>query len=108
MNNKRSEQGLKQLALDVHHGLVFGSWMMPESDQKNLLSIVFMPLAMGAKFPADTFHLYGYVRNSFPRSINGYPILHACYSLNKEESNRLRELCEALYNQEQSFVEATV
>jgi hypothetical protein len=85
------DEVLKQIALDVTDGKIFGSWMLPETQVENLVHIVFMPLAFGAakQLPEGTATLYEYLDKSGPRTINGYPIFYSMKTLTLEDTNKL-------------------
>lgn len=84
------EKDLKQLAMDIVEGKVFGTWDMREGDVK-LIPNIFMPsLFYEGDMPEDTVHFYEYLNLAGPRSINGYPIFHSMYILNKKELEELQ------------------
>jgi len=64
--------------------------------------MVFMPLVFmeqkdREKMKEDgVLHLFGYYKDTFPRTINGYPIFHSMGMLTKEDSESLRKLIERL------------
>lgn len=92
---KKSE--LSKLAKDIATNKVFCSCWMPEHDQKNLLGMVFMPLAFGAlkDYPRDMVDdigfVYEYYDKAGPRSINGYPIFFSCAFVSKADAKRIGE-----------------
>jgi hypothetical protein len=75
-----TETELKQLAVDVVDGKVFGSWMIPEED-KRLLAVIFLPLAFrGAdeKLPDDVWCMYEYVEKASKHKVKDYPTFMSC------------------------------
>lgn len=84
----RAEE-LKQLALDIHHGLVFTSGNIKPGD---LLTMVFMPLAMMnpkqyERFLAkEPWALYEYYEKAMRMGVNGYPMFMSFSVLTREET----------------------
>lgn len=78
------EAMLSQLAKDIAMGKVFTTDHMPEYDQRNLIHLVFMPIAFGAyadlsdEAKKDIGFIYEYLDKAGPRSINGYPMFFSC------------------------------
>lgn len=69
----KSEAELRQLAMDMVEGKVFGDWQV---DDDATVRMVFLPLAFcGPKhLPRNIGGIYEYIDQSGPRSINGYPM----------------------------------
>lgn len=90
---KKTEDELKQLAHDIHKGLVFTDLHCKDPD---LLPIIFMPLSLMDKKSADAFMkgkpvlLYEYMKESTGRSINGYPVFGSVRYLLMDEFEILR------------------
>lgn len=90
---KKSE--LSKLSKDIALDKVFCSFYIPESQQKNLLGMVFMPLLLGATSDMskeqidDIGFVYEYYDKSGPRSINGYPIFFSCGFVSKTDAKRI-------------------
>lgn len=88
------EAELKELAIACVNGHVFGSWMVPENDT-HLLPSIFMVLVFledieRKKMKRDgVVHVYEWMKEAGPRSINGYPIFMSARFLNQEDSTRL-------------------
>jgi hypothetical protein len=75
-----TEAELKQLAVDVVDGKVFGSWMIPEDD-KRLLAVIFLPLAFkqaGEKLPEDVWCMYEYIDKASRHKVKDYPTFMTC------------------------------
>lgn len=104
-----TEQELKQLALDIADGKVFGSWMIPEEEQEAVLPAVFMPLAFGAsqKMGEDVCSLYGYYADSKKQTVAGYPIFfNRMMVLTKSDLEILNPILEQLREMRKTFLES--
>lgn len=81
---------LKQFVLDYLANVIFTSANIRASDQ-NLLGMIFLPLALGGlelfseEAVRDVGILYAYMKDSMPRSINGYPIFGAMRVMHKDD-----------------------
>ncbi len=73
---------LTQFVLNVCDGVVFTSAQVLEPE---MLTMVFMPLILGAKVPKDTGCIWEYLKDASPRSVNGYPSFFSCHFMNKED-----------------------
>ena len=82
-----TDEQIYELAQELIAGRIMLSSQVPE----NLLLSVFMPLALMDQkdIPKDLHTVYGHMKNTFGRAINGYPIFSSCGMLNKEETKRL-------------------
>lgn len=89
-----SVEKVRQLAMDLIAGQVFASWQIAERDQ-HLLGTIFMPLLFVDELTQKQWqrdginHLYGHMRDSVMRSINGYPIFHSFGVLDNNDANRV-------------------
>jgi len=97
---------LKQLALDISDGRVFGTWMIREGDL-HLLGLIFMLLQFlneedRKEKPAA---IYEYYTEAGHQGINGYPIFWSCCYLNQEEVDQLQPMLELIDEQKQQFLE---
>lgn len=102
-------QELKQLALDIADGKVFGSWMIPEEEQEAVLPAVFMPLAFGASnnLGDEVCSLYGYYSDSKKQTVGGYPIFFdRMRVLTKSDLKILNPILEQLREMRQTFLES--
>ncbi len=83
----KKSQELKQLALDYVENKIFGSWDIPKTEKSNIIGMVFLPIMFIEKkdIPKGLCHVYAYLKDAGPRSINGYPIFWSCSFLNKKE-----------------------
>jgi hypothetical protein len=98
-----NEKELKQLALDVVEGRVFGTWNMKSCEHD--LPLVFMPLAlMTEPLPEDTAHIYEHLDKAGPMSVNGMPTFVSCRILLKEDSDKLMPMVRELIKQRKEFL----
>ena len=92
----KSEAEIRQLALDVISGQVFGTWSIPEYERHNT-GMIFMPVMLMSDIDRKgmvrdgVVHLYGHMRDSFERSLNGMPLFHAFHTLDKKDTERLNK-----------------
>lgn len=88
-------EDIKQLAIDIVDGKVFGSWMLPEKCQ-DLIPNIFVPLTLGAaeRLPEDVWGLYSYLADAMPLTINGYPTFWKFRYLTKTDIEQLNPLIE--------------
>lgn len=102
-----TNEELKNLALDISEGKVFGSWMIPEEQQERLFPVIFMPLALGAgdKLPDDVWALYEYHDKSGKTSHNGYPNFMSFKFLTKEDVEKLQPMLTQLQEMKRTFLE---
>lgn len=82
-----SAQSIKQLAMDVHAGLIVGSWNVPEND----IGMVFMPLMLMSEVNRKELErdgvvqVFEYVEKAGPRGINGMPCFFSFRTLKEDE-----------------------
>ena len=100
-----TEQELRQLALDMVEGKVFGTWDLPE-DHQHLIGNIWMVLILGGAdiLTDDVAHVYEYLDKAGPRSVNGYPIFWSCRVLTKEDAKKLSPLIDKLEKQREAFL----
>lgn len=90
----KSNKEIRELALAIRSGTVFGSWMIPEHSS-DMLANVFMPLIFLDDIQRkmlirnNVTQFYGYLADAAPRSINGMPIFFSMHYLNAEDCTRL-------------------
>lgn len=87
----KTDQEIRQLALDVCAGRVFGTWSHPEAANLSF-SILSLLDASHLKAMQDEkiAHIYEYLDKAGPRSINGLPSFFSFRSLNAEDAGRLQ------------------
>ena len=90
---KKSE--LSKLSKDIALDKVFCSCFIPDSQQNNLLGMVFMPLLLGATNDMskeqidDIGFVYEYYDKAGPRCINGYPMFFSCGFVSKADAKKI-------------------
>lgn len=96
-----SKADIRELALGVRAGTIFGSWMLSETD-RHLLGSIFMPLMFMDDMHKKTLirdeivHFYGKLNDAAPRSINGFPMFFSMRSINKEDCDQLESMLKHL------------
>jgi len=91
----KTDDELRQLAVDIVSGLVFTSAHIREEDLNNLLGMVFMPILFmdehsRKELVANEIHtIYEYYSEAGPRAINGKPIFMSCRMLNRTDSQKV-------------------
>lgn len=91
---------LLKLARDIMAGDVFGSWGVR---QANDMRMVFMTIALGAYgkgAPENLAHVYEYVSEAGPRSINGMPMFMSHKEINHSDFEKLVNLITTLTEKE--------
>jgi len=92
----KTDQELKELAMGMHSGTVFSNMHLRKGDE-NMMSMIFMPLALGALSKmteeeiSDVGLIYEHLSAAGPRGINGYPTFFSFNILTKRESETLFE-----------------
>lgn len=102
-----TDEELRQLAVDVEDGKVFGSWMIPEEHLDVQLPIVFLPFYWGAAEKIkdqDVSVIYEYVDRTKRKTPNGYPVFTSFRTLTKEECDKLGKLITRLRQIKQAFL----
>jgi len=98
---------LKQLALDISEGKIFGSWMLPPERAADLMHVVFMPLALGADKTiqeSDVWGIYQYIDKASRRTKEGYPLFMSFKILTKDDCAKLAPLLDRLRQLKQEFM----
>ncbi len=91
---------VKQAAIDLLSGSIFGSWQISEHD-RDLIPSIFMPLSFLDTLQAKQMerdgvvHVYGHVRDSV-LAVNGYPCLTSLSMLNQKDYDRIIVFAERL------------
>ena len=86
---------ISKLAKDIAMDKVFCSFFVPETEQKNLLGMIFMPILFGATKDyseeeiKDIGFIYEYYDKAGPRGINGYPIFFSCGFVSKTDARKI-------------------
>lgn len=106
---KMTDEELKQVAVDIYDGKIFSDrhFSSPEEAQ-SLISVVFMPLGMGAlktkKQVADLGLVYEYFDKAGPRAVNGFPMFMSCRFLNKADAKKMFGFFEEYKKLKDSFM----
>ena len=94
----KTEQELKEIALDIISGTIISSMTIRDKD----LSTVFMPLTFMNKNQYSKFIdqkpgvIYEYFDQALPRSVNGLPIFTSMKVLDIDECHRLVKIIKEL------------
>jgi len=90
----RSNEELKQLALDIYSGEVFTD---KQCENKSFIDHIFMPLAFMDKKARKQFNknkpflIFEYINKACPVAINGMPTFLSCQYLDKESFEKMQE-----------------
>ena len=104
----KSNEKLKQIAVDLFDGKIFCDRHIPEGEQYMLASI-FMPIALSGlpdisdEKIRDMAFLFEYNSQAMPRSINGYPIFGSVQYLNKKEAEQMFKFYEEYKTLKEEF-----
>lgn len=104
-----STDKLKQLAMDVIDGKVFGSWMLRNGDERLLpnifMTIMFMPAWWEFELRRDKIvHFYEFESEASPRGINGYPCFFSMRLLDQDDSRKLESFMKKISVMRQEFM----
>jgi hypothetical protein len=106
-----TDEELKQLALDIRSGRVFGTWNVREGDER-LIGSIFMVLMFMEQKDRDAMkeqgvvHLYEYLSQAGPRAINGYPMFMSMRPLTGEQAGKIDKIMAALAEAEKKALES--
>jgi hypothetical protein len=95
------QEQIAELALGLFTGKVFSSGQVPEHDRR-LLPMIFMPLALFSSEQAKEFGKHppamicGRMKDTAPRSTNGYPIFFTMQMVYAQDAQLIRERYEKL------------
>ena len=104
-----TEQQMKQLAMDIVDGKVFGSWSLDEHSQ-SLTTCIFMPILFmneeqTKKMKEDeVVHLYEYLDKAGPRCINGYPMFTSMAYITKKDWHIVRGYVKECQDRKDAFL----
>lgn len=92
----KTDEELRQLAIDLYHNRVFTSGHMTKDElQGGMIFHVFIPLALATKeqrqeiMAAEPFLFYAYYRDAGPMCVNGLPTFFSVSLLTFEEAQRM-------------------
>lgn len=100
------EADLRKLAVHIAERRVFGTWNIAEHDV-DLLSVIFIPLGLGARIPSNTGHLYEYYDKAADRGINGYPSFFSCKLISEDDARALFPLVNEYRDRQEAFLSPT-
>ncbi|KKN33959.1 hypothetical protein LCGC14_0798410 [marine sediment metagenome] len=106
----KTEQEIRELAIDIVEGKVYGSWEIKDVED---IKLVFMVLAFCAPSQLKELeakkieHVYEYLDKAGPRSINKMPSFFSMQCLTKDETLALLPLIKQLKEQKDSFLSET-
>ena len=99
---RKTDEEIKQLAMDYLAGKIFGNWMIPRHEMQQVTGMIFMPMLLGGPemiaqlMVNDTPFFYEYLEKAGPRSVNGYPIFFSMQTIDLADLNRVMEKGRAL------------
>lgn len=111
--HRLTDEEVKEFALGMYRGEIFTELHIAPHDRNNggVVRMVFMGLALAAsemdpalqgsldKSPPGMVYARYHVdgrSNTFPRSINGYPIFNRCDFLSKDDTDRVQDKFEEI------------
>ena len=111
--SRLSDEEVKEFALGMYRGEIFTELHIAAHDRNNggVVRMVFMGLALAAsemdpttqgaldKSPPGMVYARYHVKgrsNTFPRSINGYPIFNECAFLSRDDTDRVQDKYEEI------------
>ncbi|MFN5249916.1 MAG: hypothetical protein ACK5DE_02630 [Bacteroidota bacterium] len=96
---------LRELALDIVEGKVFGSWQLRNPERE--LSMVFMVLLFAKKedLPTDIGAVYEYLHHASKQCINGMPIFYSCRFLTMQQYKDVCDYVKEAREHRKSFLE---
>lgn len=102
----RTEPELRQLAMDIADGKVFGSWMRDDGHLAfQCVTALLPPEALQKMLDAKVAGLYEYYDKAEPRGINGMPAFFSYKVVLASEAPRLDQLVKELYEVKKKFLE---
>ena len=107
MNDKE----LKQLAIDISEGKVFGTFHMRPDDMERNMAVVFMPLVfMNEKQrkkleDEKVAHFYEYIDQAGPRSVNGMPCFFSMRNIDQENWEKVVKYIKEYETRVSSFLD---
>jgi hypothetical protein len=89
-----TDEQIKELALMMYRNEIFTSLQVHHYDA-NMMGMIFMPLILMDEVGVQHLklhninHVYSFMGDCMPRSVNGYPCFHSMYTLTQDEAERL-------------------
>ena len=103
-----TDSELKQLAVDIAEGKVFGSWMVKQTD---LLPMIFLPLSFGGAEKLkdiEVWSLFEYSEKALGNQIKGHPVFPSFKYLTKDDCEKLNPMLEKLKLMKQEFLNGSL
>ena len=103
----KTEQELKQLAIDIVEGKVFGTWNLKRMDEVKMVFMVAIGLDSDQSkklIEDDVMHFYEYMDKAGPRSINGMPMFFSANYLTGAEFDILLPLIKQYKESKEAFL----
>lgn len=103
----RTEQEIKQLAIDIVEGKVFGTWNLkhPEDVGMIFMAVNFFSSDQMKKLESDNIvHFYEYLDKAGPMSANSMPTFFSMNYLTEDEVDILQPMVEKLKKQKEVFL----
>ena len=85
---------VSEIAKDLYSGHIFGSWQIPKHSE-NMIGMIFMVLLFLDDITTKQMlndgavHVYEYIKEAGPTSVNGYPCFYSCRMITTEDLNRV-------------------
>lgn len=103
----RTEQELKQLAIDIVEGKVFGTWNLRNPEDAKMVFFPFglMDSDLRDKLVSENVaHFYEYLSKAGERGVNGMPTFFSMNCITEEEMDILQPLIKQLREQKEVFL----
>jgi hypothetical protein len=102
MARRKTDDELKQIAIDILEGRIFTDQMVRELDKNGpIIGSIFMPLLWGALKDTpeeelkDIAIIYEYLDKAAPRSVNGYPTFFSFCIMGRDDFEVMYEFGKA-------------
>ena len=101
---------LRQLAVDILDGRVFGTWSLDDFGEAARCFLVLSLLDEESRqnmVDDEIVHVYEYLDKDGPMAVNGNPQFFSANLLDRETAERLFPLVKELYEQRSEFLEGS-
>jgi hypothetical protein len=105
----KTKEELKQLAMDIVEGRVFGTWNLSKQEEiaMSFMALLFAgPEQAQSAIDREVVHIYEYLDKAEPRYVNGKPIFFSHHELTKQEIEVLNPLIDRLQKMREEFANA--
>jgi hypothetical protein len=106
----KTELELKQLAIDLVEGKVFTSNHLCAEGREDMISSIFMPLALGALsgMPEEELKqlgmVYEYLDKAGPIAVNGFPTFMSCGLLTLNDARKMMDFSKEYLAKKSEFL----